>query len=257
MSDNNRLSMSARPREPDDFPTLNAWFTTSSDGYMVGGYKFIQLLTDLKGSNRFLERWRQDRSPEENLSASGIDPIVDQDEYLRFRKSLGEKSNDSFSLSAYAYSTAIFPTERQRESAVLGYRGGITMASNTMWLQPPITMGSHNLTLQEWVDVMRVIIRWRVPKFLAVGSANYETYDRVFDHRAWPGWMAWFPIRISPQSLPRYALTFDIGEGTLVASQETNVITTDPAQVERSREVEIALAQFGVLPTLDELTGQR
>ncbi len=123
-------------------------------------------------------------------------------------------------------------------------------------MQPPIKIGSHNLTLKESAGVITTIINWRVPKFVAVGSSNYELHDRVFDHRACPGWMAWFPTRIDPQGLPGYALTSDIGPGTLVATQESNVITTDPAQVERANEVEMALAQLGVLPTLDELLGR-
>ena len=246
----------SRPREPDDFPTLNAWFDHDSCGFQESGYRLIQLMHSLKGSNRFFETWRQDRSEQENRNATGIDPLINQNEYLEFQRSLGKVSDQWFSLSGFAFSSAIFPAEPHRQSIKLGYSGGLRMASNTLYVHPPVLMGSHNLTLQEWVGLIRVLLDWRMPNFVAVGSSNYEIYDRVFDHRAWPGWMAWFPTHIDPQHLPTYALTFDIGPGTLVATQETNVITTDSAQVERAKEVEIALGQLGILPTQDELLGR-
>lgn len=96
---------------------------------------------------------------------------------------------------------------------------------------------------------------WRVPLHIGIGSRNYPIHDAVFDHRAWAGWMGWFPGRIDPVALPAFALTFPVGPGTLVAAQETNVITTDPAQVARAQEVETALVELGVLPSRDELIG--
>jgi len=127
---------------------------------------------------------------------------------------------------------------------------------NRLYLGPSRTSDTHNLTLEEWLRVISIIIDWRQPRYIGIGSGNFGIHDRVFDHRAWNGWLGWFPVRINPQSLPDYALTFDIGPGTLVATQETNVITNDPAQLERAKEVEIALAQLGVLPTNDFLLGR-
>jgi hypothetical protein len=100
----------------------------------------------------------------------------------------------------------------------------------------------HTLPLQEWKNVVSEIVMWRPPIFIGIGSQNYGIHDRVFEHRVWNGWLGWFPVRIDRQGLPSYALTFDVGPGTLVATQETNVIANDPAQRERAKEVEIALA---------------
>ena len=53
--------------------------------------------------------------------------------------------------------------------------------------------------------------------------------------------------------MPPGTLLFPVGPGTLVASQETQLDSADPAQLVRAQAVEIALVDLGVLPTRDEL----
>ncbi|MEP3052525.1 hypothetical protein [Ascidiaceihabitans sp.] len=219
---------------------------------------FLDLASRLIGTNRFVEQWRHVRTPAEQEANTGLDIIAQPEEFYRFLRSTGD-DDTFFTIETTAESAAIPKPDPRYYTASLGYSGGTTRFMNNQlsflgrnYVDPP----EHTLTLQEWINVITQIVAWRTPLFVAVGSRNYPIYDAVFDHRAWPGWMAWFPTRIDPQSLPGYALTFNIGPGTLVATQETNVITTDSAQVERAKEVEIALAQMGVLPTRDELLGR-
>ena len=245
-----------RPRSPKDYPTLDSWFTPAFDTFAQGGENLLHLMRSLIGTTRYIEYWRQDRSYEENQAAAGVDPLADPKAYLEFQKNLGNKSDRLFNIGAYAFSNKIFPNDPTKESLSLHYSGGTeNQGANTLSVIPSITNGQTNLTLEEWLRVIGTIIDWRQPRYIAVGSGNYGIHDRVFEHRAWNGWLGWFPVWIDRQGLPSYALTFDVGPGTLVATQETNVITNDPAQRERAKEVEIALAQMGVLPTNAYLVG--
>ena len=90
---------------------------------------------------------------------------------------------------------------------------------------------------------------------VSVGTGNYATYDRVFWDRAWDGWMAWLPKKIDPRILPESAITIPMEPGTLVATQQENVDGTDPVQKRNANELELSLAEGGLLPTVEELTG--
>lgn len=246
-----------RPRHPDDDPSMNSWFTPAFDTFAQGGENLLRLMRSLIGTTRYIEYWRQDRSYEENQAAAGVDPLTDPKAYLDFQRTLKHKGDKSFSLPAFAYSNKVFPGNPVKESLTMKYSGGVEERGvNRLGIIPSLTDGKTNLTLDEWLRVIGTIIDWRQPRYIAVGSGNYGIHDRVFEHRVWNGWLGWFPVRIDRQGLPSYALTFDVGPGTLVATQETNVITNDPAQRERAKEVEIALAQMGVLPTHKYLLGR-
>ena len=90
---------------------------------------------------------------------------------------------------------------------------------------------------------------------ISVGSGTYRTYDRVFWIWVWDDWIGWFPREIDPRVLPDFALTWRIGNGTAVASQETNVLSRFPDQKEKANELEIALVEADILPTEAELKG--
>ena len=247
----------SRPRSKDT-PHLSSHFTFRPETLREGVAGFLGLASRLVGTNRFVEQWLEVRTPAEHEANTGLDIIVQPEEFYQFLRSR-EQRDDMFSISTTAKSVSIPKPDPRYYTASLGYSGGTTRFMNNQlsfsgrnYIDPP----EHTLTLQEWINVITQIVAWRTPLFVAVGSRNYPIYDAVFDHRAWPGWMAWFPTRIDPQILPGYALTFNIGLGTLVATQETNVITTDSVQVERAKEVEIALAQLDILPTRDELLGR-
>ncbi|WP_417794737.1 hypothetical protein [Terasakiella pusilla] len=219
---------------------------------------FVDLARRLVGTNRYVEEWRQVRTAAEHKANTGLSIITESEEFLRFLQKEND-NQDSFLINTTGFSSAIPREDPRYYTASLGYSGGLLYGANNQlnfsgsnYVEPP----EHTLTFKEWVNVITEIVAWRTPLFVAVGSRNYPIHDAVFDHRAWPGWMAWLPTRVDGQGLPEYARTLDIGEGTLVATQETNVITTDPSQVERAKEVEIALVELGVLPTKSDLIGR-
>ncbi len=246
-----------RPRG-SDLPHLSASFPFRPEPLSEGVISFLHLAGRLAGTNRYVEEWRQVRTEKEHNQNSGLDIIQNPDEFIDYLRTLGD-TDALFAFDTLGFSAAIQRSAANYYTAGLSYSGGLEHSeNNTLGFfgynedsTPP-----HTLTLQEWVRVVGTIVDWRTPLYVSVGSPNYGIYDRVFEHRAWDGWMGWFPARIAPASLPGFALTFDIGPGTLVATQETNVITTDATQLERAKEVEIALAELDILPTVDFLIGR-
>lgn len=247
----------SRPRS-SDVPFLTAYFAYEPEALETGVTNFLALAGRLIGSNRYVEEWRQVRTAAEHKANTGLNIIADSEEFLSFLQKVND-SQDFFLIDTTGFSSAIPREDPRYYTASLGYSGGLLHGANNQlnfsgsnYAEP----FEHTLSFKEWVNVITEIVAWRTPLFVAVGSRNYPIHDAVFDHRAWPGWMAWFPTRVDARGLPEYARTLDIGEGTLVATQETNVITTDPSQVERAKEVEIALVELGVLPTKSDLIGR-
>ncbi|MCU0910248.1 MAG: Imm52 family immunity protein [Rhodobacteraceae bacterium] len=248
----------SRPRSADD-ESLYAWFAHRPETLAEGVRQFVMLAKRLIGTNRYVEYWDHARNASEQDAGSGLDIVAEPDEFIRFWRSRG-KGDDRFSIGTTGFSESVPIAGTKYYTAGLNYSGGLhPERNNTLgffgrsYTEPR----DHTLTLDEWRAVVAVIVDWRVPLHIGIGSRNYPIHDAVFDHRAWAGWMGWFPVRIDPVALPDFALTFPIGPGTLVAAQETNVITTDPAQVARAQEVEIALVELGVLPTQEDLIGLR
>ncbi|WP_417794738.1 hypothetical protein [Terasakiella pusilla] len=247
----------SRPRSKDT-PHLTAHFAFQPETLHDGVSNFLDLASRLVGTNRYVERWRHVRTPAEQKADAGLDIIARPQEFAGYLREKGA-SDTSFLISTTSESDAIPKPDPAYFTASIDYSGGTKVGRNNRLSFSGKNYSEareHTLSLNEWINVISQIVEWRTPLFVAVGSRNYPIHDAVFDHRAWPGWMAWFPTRIDAHGLPAYALTVDIGEGTLVATQETNVITTDPLQVERAKEVEIALVEMGVLPTKDDLIGR-
>jgi len=247
----------SRPRSADT-PFLTAHFDFRSETLEDGAMSFVDLARRLIGTNRYVEEWRQVRTQAEHNANTGLDIVAEPKEFYEFLRSDGN-GDRHFSINTTGMSSAIPREDIRFYTASLSYSGAMVRHANNRlsFLGKNYTKPrEHTLTFKEWVNVITEIVAWRTPLFVAVGSRNYPIHDAVFDHRAWSGWMAWFPTRVDARGLPEYALTLDIGEGTLVATQETNVITTDPSQVERAKEVEIALVELGVLPTKSDLIGR-
>jgi len=114
-----------RPRSPKDYPTLDSWFTPAFDSFAQGGENLLRLMRSLIGTTRYIEYWRQDRSYEENQAAAGVDPLIDLQAYLDFQRALGNKSDSLYGISAYAFSSKVFPSNPSKESLSLHYSGGI------------------------------------------------------------------------------------------------------------------------------------
>ncbi len=248
----------ARPRPSDDTPDLRAIFPPAHETLEQGVSRFVELLQELLGQNRYVEEWREVRTPEDYDKATGLNPVKNQAEFLSYIKQKWGEEDDYFSISTTAFSKNIFPDDPRTYSAGVNYSGGLTENRfNSFGFYCTSAHRDHNLTLQEYLTMIRSIVEWCEPRMVSVGAGNYARYDRVFWNRAWDGWIGWFPQQIDPRILPDFALSWRIGNGTAVATQETNVLSRFPDQKERANELEIALVEAGILPTEDELRGGR
>lgn len=254
----NYEQLRARPRPKNDASSLRAIFSKGNQTLAQGTHAFISLLKEIRGQNTFVEEWRDVRTPEDHERATGLNPLTDEEAYIRYLRDENEATGFTFSI--LAFSRKIYPHDPRTYSALLTYRGGKapypTFDSLFFGCNEPEGERDHNLTLQEYLTMIRTIVEWREPRMVSVGN-SYETYDRVFWNRAWDGWIGWFPQEIDPRVLPDFALTWRIGNGTAVATQETNVLSRFPDQKEKANELEVALVEAGILPTETELKGDR
>lgn len=246
-----------RPRSKHDTPSLQAIFDPGHETLVQGLDRFHALIAGFVGTSSFFEGWIIVRTPEEQASGRGFDILRHKDEHLSFLRGKG-KRDAYFLISALATSRQIENNIPLNVTATCNYSGGQDEQRHDRFsLNFYIPPEDRNLTLQEYLTVIRSIVEWREPRMISVGSGTYSTYDRVFWNRAWDGWIGWFPQEISPSVLPDFALTWRIGNGTAVATQETNVLSRFPDQKEKANELEIALVDAGVLPTESELKEAR
>lgn len=248
----------SRPRPNDDTPDLEAIFSPAHQTLEQGVYRFIELLSQLLGQNRYIEEWREVRTPKDHDKATGLDPVKYPAEFLTYIRRKWSKEDDYFSIATIAFSKKIFPDDPRKYSSGINYSGGVAdNRFNSLGFYCTSAHQDNNLTLQEYLTMIRSIVAWREPRMISVGPGTYGRYDRVFWNRAWDGWIGWFPQEISPRVLPDFALTWRIGNGTAVATQETNVLSRFSDQKEKANELEIALVEAGILPTEAELKGDR
>lgn len=251
--------MRSRPRPQGDASSLQAIFAPGHETLEHGVFRFVELLEEIRGQNPYVEEWREVRTPEDHDRATGLYPTEDPKAYLEFLIKEGE-SDTGFYFSMLAFSRKIYPNDPRTYSAQMNYEGGARKFPQFDGLffgcNEPENNRDHNLTLPEYLAMIRSIVEWREPRLITVGN-SYATYDRVFWNRAWDGWIGWFPQEIDPRVLPGFALTWRIGDGTAVATQETNVLARFPDQKEKANELEVALVDAGVLPTSDEVKGMK
>ncbi len=107
--------------------------------------------------------------------------------------------------------------------------------------------------LAGWTRLTELITAWRVPRYIWFDSYLYELEGRIHKHRAWGGWLGWFPQQIEVADLPLGALAIPVGPGTLVASQQNQLRSEVPAELQQAQKVELALVDLGVLPTQEDL----
>ena len=245
-----------RPRPADDTPSLKAYFAPAGETLPQGVDRFHALATEFVGANPFVEGWIVVRTPQDHAAKTGLYVLENNDEFLDFLRKRKTR-DDHFTINASAFSTQINPGDRYTATGTINYSGGTSkFRSDKLYFSAGASdVRDNNLTLQEYLTMIRLIVAWREPRLIVVGSGTYETYDRVFWHRAWNGWIGWFPQQIDPSILPDFAMTWRIGNGTAVATQETNVLSRYPDQRQRANEVEMALTDAGILPTTDEVLG--
>ena len=248
-------ALRTRPRRPDA-PALKAWFPADPVDLGGGVAALAALARNLTGITPFADRWQQFRTEAEFDANRGLDPLADPLAYEAHLRGM-DQTDDSFVIDMTGFGRGIPREAENLYTAYLVLRAGLLAPAWSLDFTPRVYDGDprHPMPLDIWKDVVAEIVAWRQPVFLGIGGPNYAQRDAVFDHRVWPGWVGWFPARIAPGDLPGYALAVPVGEGTLVATQALNIDTTDPQDVARAQEVEVALNDLGVLPTRDAVIG--
>ena len=241
-----------RPRGQQDAPSLTAYFAQNGQSLRAALNEALALMQALIGTTRYFEEWRIVRTEAEHKANTGLNPLSDPEAWIA--DVIASNGDDSYRFGTLAFSKQIKQADPRYYAAGLNFDGGaLSPRAPQVGLYLARTDPDHNMTLEEYIRVIETFVSWRTPVYIAVGADSYGTYDRVFDHRAWNGWLGWFPATIHGSDLPDHALTVPIGPGTLVATQETNVIARLDDHRARAQAVEVALVELGVLPTLEAL----
>ncbi|RLJ51699.1 immunity protein 52 of polymorphic toxin system [Litoreibacter meonggei] len=240
--------------DPDGTPSLDAWLHPVPQTLDQAVASLLPVLSALKGQNDYVQGWRVVRTAQEHETATGLDVIADPEalvEFLRGSRGIGD---DSYSFSILGFSKRIYPDDPSSYSAQLSYTGGMAPRnSDVVRFTTRAPRAGDTLSFEQWVQLVGTLVTWRRARFVGVGPASYGIHNAVYDHRVWPGWMGWFPDTLEPRQLPDFALVRPVGMGTLVAAQERTIRADSQADLDRAAQLEIALAELGVLPTSREV----
>lgn len=239
---------------PEETPSLRATLLPRRISLAQAVDELVPLLEALKGQNAFVHDWRVVRSAADHDAASGLDPIAQPKAAADFFDAERKQTDATYRFSILGFSSTIYPEDARRYSAQISYAGGLdSRGHDVLSFQAQSPRGADTLSFDQWAGMVNIITQWRAARYIGIGPASYGPHSAVFEHRAWRGWMGWLAHAIDPARLPAFAIVRQIGEGTLVASQPQNIRADRPDDLARAAEVEVALADLGVLPTNSEL----
>lgn len=217
----------------------------------------------LNGELHFTENWVYARTNEEAQNNRGFNPVTEPDtyrEYLRAednrnKEDVGDYGGlDEYYSLTLPHASPSPPSDPYNFRDLFHYTGGLAQTqSDQLLFSIDRRRGPSFFDLAEWTRLTELIVAWRVPRYIWFDSYLYELEGRIHKHRAWGGWLGWFPHQIDVKDLPLGALTIPVGPGTLVASQQNQLQSEVPKQLEQAQKVELALADLGVLPTKEDL----
>ncbi|MEO0862858.1 MAG: hypothetical protein AAFY65_19865 [Pseudomonadota bacterium] len=211
----------------------------------------------------FKGNWVYSRTDEEAKNNSGFNPIEEPGAYLEYLRSEYDRNIEEvghygdfgavFSLSL-PHASSSPPNDPYNYYDIFDFDGGIDRhLSDQLLFRSERARGPAFFNLAEWTRLTELIVAWRVPRYIWFDSYLYELEGRIHKHRAWGGWLGWFPQQIDATDLPLGALTIPVGPGTLVASQQNQLQSEIPAQLDKAQKVEQALVELGLLPTKEDL----
>lgn len=248
-----KMQAQIRERTPSDFAAwagLDAFFEPVAQTLEEAVRGFVPLLQALRGQNDYVRSWRVVRSAEDDADATGLDVIADPDGYARFLRESRNNSDASQYLDVLGFSDRINPDDPRRYSAQITYAGSPRPAGSdrVRFIASPGSVAPV-IGFDRWVAMVETMVTWRKARYVAVGHPVFGIHYRVYEHREWMGYMGWFPQQIAAADLPDFAILRPIGDGTLVATQAAPFGSDDADALDRSAQLEMALADLGVLPT--------
>ncbi len=249
--------------DPRNDVTLTAYFDNQYEEITEAIENFHIFARSLDGELVFSGNWVYSRTDEEAQKNLGLNPVAEPVIYLEYLKTeharnareVGhyEDFGDTFSLSL-PHATPSASNDPYDYYDVFDFQGGVERRQSDQLLYASDVRRPPNfLDLAGWTRLTELIVAWRVPRYIWFDSYLYELEGRIHKHRAWGGWLGWFPEPIDIKDLPLGARAIPVGPGTLVASQDQQLQSEIPAQLEQAQKVELALVELGVLPTQEEL----
>ncbi len=217
----------------------------------------------LEGQLIFTGNWVYSRTDEEAQKNQGFNPVTEPEVYLSYLRDAYANKKAEFGLEAEFGETFTLTLPHASPSPPndpydfydrFRFEGSIANTkSDKLAFAHELTRGPVFLDLAGWTRLTELIVAWRVPRYIWFDSYLYELEGRIHKHRAWGGWLGWFPQQIEVADLPLGALAIPVGPGTLVASQQNQLRSEVPAELQQSQKVELALVELGVLPTQEDL----
>ena len=248
-----KLQAQIRDRTPTEYPawpSLDAYFEPVPQTLEEAVRGFVPLLQALRGQNDYVQSWRVVRSAEDDADATGLDVIADPDGYALFLRESRNKSDASQTMSVLGFSDRINPDDPRRYSAQITYSTSAhPNGSDRVRFNASPGGVAPVIGFDRWVAMIETMVTWRKARYVAVGHPVFGIHYRVYEHREWMGYMGWFPQQIAASDLPDFAILRPIGDGTLVATQAAPFGSDDAAALDRAAQLEMALAELGVLPT--------
>ncbi|MEJ6402864.1 hypothetical protein [Yoonia sp. 2307UL14-13] len=240
---------------PNQRPSLFGRLFTVPQTLDHAVHSLRDVLMALREQNDFCQSWRIVRSPEDHEAVTGLDPITQTEEYIQFLRHHDRQSDDWHIMEILAFSDLIYPDDPRSYSAQFSYTGGLSRRLfDEVRFQTRAPQVTQDLTFDQWISMIETITTWRKTRYLTVGTSSYAHHYAVFELRAWRGWIGWFPEQIAPSSLPDFAVVMPVGPGMVVATQRERLRIDREEDLERAAQVEMALADLGVLPLNRDLS---
>lgn len=243
--------------------SLIAYFENSYEPLETAVEKYHFFARSLNGELHFSGTWVYARTNHEAENNEGFNPVTEPDLYLDYLRAedvrnkeevgdYGELGDDYTLTLPHASPSPSDDPYNYRD--IFHYRGGNeSRRSDQLLFSTDRRRGPTFFNLAEWTRLTELIVAWRVPRYIWFESYLYELEGRIHKHRAWGGWLGWFPQQIETKDLPLGALAIPVGAGTLVASQQTQLRSEVPQELEQAQRVELALVELGVLPSQEDL----
>ncbi len=249
--------------DPRNDLSLSAYFDNRYEPLVAALEDFRIFGKSLDGNLIFNGNWVYSRTRREAQNNQGFNPVTEPEvwmdylrtEHTRNTEEVGDYGDfgETFSLTL-PHASPSPPNDPYDYYDVFHFWGGVNrQQSDKLSFSSEVARPPGFLDLAGWTRLTELIVAWRVPRYIWFDSYLYELEGRIHKHRAWGGWLGWVPQRIDAQDLPPGARAIPVGPGTLVASQDQQLQSEIPAQLEQAQKVELALVDLGVLPTQEEL----
>ena len=234
-------------------PRIHAFLPHKKIDFAEGCYHFSELIRNLETVSPYVQTNTLLTSETQMESGIGLDPLNNMEEVIQTLISHRSNYEDSDPRYKNIWS------ERWKDSwniVKIEYDFSDMASPNYLDCESSRTAAdSPNYTINHWLRIVEIIIKWRRPLYLWSGDEKYW-YDGkgVFDpDRTIANWFCWVPQQVDPSLIPSAALVRPMLDGTLIVTSQQYFNIDDEAAIHRANDVEVEMNEAGILPSLDEL----